>query len=324
MRCEPLMLVLLLACGPPAPKTPAQKQLMAHVHELAAPAMQGRRAGTEHEAKAIGYVVDQMKAAGIEPRVQRFSLDSSRSSANALGYIRGSSGLADEYVVLGAHVDHLGVIDGKLHAGAEDNATGVALVLEVGKALMARRDELGRSVVLAFFGSEEIGKVGSKAYVDDPPFPLERTVAMVNVDMIGLPLLDQSAMWILKVLWGLDDHTSVGIIGTDGRPGLRALVNQGCHVASIRSVAPEDFPDVVKDMINEQALDRSDEASFRHAGIPAVFFGSGEADSYHSPDDVIGDIDPKILADRMKAIVETVILLSRADWDFVRESGVRD
>jgi len=283
--------------------------------------MQGRRAGTNHERRALAYVTEELEAAGIPAppagRTQSFPLGEGES-ANVYGYLRGSTGLADELVVVGAHVDHLGVVDGKLHAGAEDNASGVAVVLEVGKSLLQRRGALGRSVVLAFFGSEEVGKIGSAAYVADPPFPIQRTVAMVNVDMIGLPLLDQSAMWILKLLWGLDDRRSVGIIGTAGLPGLRALVDQGCRASAISSVAPEDFPTFIEDMINAQALDRSDEASFRRAGVPAVFFGSGEADSYHSPDDVIADIVPSVLAERTVAIRETVVLLSRADWSFIR------
>jgi Zn-dependent M28 family amino/carboxypeptidase len=301
---------------------------MAHVATLASPQMKGRLAGTKDEQRALAYVVGQLDAAGISPpksgRMQWFPFaGKDRGSANAYGLVPGSTGLADEYVVLGAHVDHLGIVAGEIHAGAEDNATGVALVLEVGKALARRRAELGRSVVLAFFGAEESGKIGSRAYVAEPPLPLGRTVAMVNVDMIGLPLLDQSVMGILKLLWGIDDERSVGIVGTEGRPGLRALVNQGCRAGPITSVAPEDFPGFIKDMINEQALDRSDDTAFRQAGVPSVFFSSSEADSYHSADDKIEDVAPEILAQRAVAILETVLLLSRADWSFIRSGPGR-
>lgn len=306
------------------PATPfSEARLMGHVSALAAPSLQGRSAGTDGERRAIAHVVRELDAAGIAPpphhgRIQAFDVGGAATSANAYGFVLGATGLADEYVVLGAHVDHLGMRDGKLHAGAEDNASGVALVLEVGKALSRRRRELGRSVVLAFFGAEEIGKQGSVAYIADPPAPLERTVAMVNVDMIGLPLLDQAAFFVPKVLFGLDELHSVGIIGTQDRPGLRALVNQGCRAGRVRSVAPEDFPDWIRDIINDQARDRGDNASFEAAGIPAVFFGSGEADTYHSPDDTVDDLEPAILATRAAAILSTVIELSRADWSFIR------
>lgn len=317
-------LALMVCAGCATPPTWQATRLMNHVTSLARPEMRGRRAGTVFERRALDYVVRELEAAGIAApasgRLHRFEIATSTSgSANAYGLIPGSTGLADEYVVLGAHVDHLGVQDGQIHAGAEDNATGVALVLEVGKALARRRQDLGRSVVLAFFGAEEVGKLGSQAYVGAPPVPLDRTVAMVNVDMIGLPMLNQSAMGILKVLWGIDGDTSVGIVGTEGHPGLRALVNQGCRAGPITSVAPEDFPDFIKDIINEQALDRSDDAPFRRAGIPAVFFSSSEADSYHSPDDVIEDVVPKIVAQRAAAVEETVVLLTRADWAFIRD-----
>lgn len=296
---------------------------MGHVASLAAPPLEGRSAGSDGERRAIAYVVRELDAAGIGPpphhgRIQTFDVGGAAKSANAYGFVSGATGLADEYVVLGAHVDHLGLRDGELFAGAEDNASGVALVLEVGRALRRRRDELGRSVVLAFFGAEEIGTLGSEAYVADPPAALERTVAMVNVDMIGLPLLDQAAFWLPKVLWGLDDRHSVGIIGTQGRIGLRALVDQGCRAGRVQSVAPEDFPDFIRDIINDQARDRGDNASFEAVGIPAVFFGSGEADTYHSPEDTVDDLEPAILATRAAAVLGTVIEISRADWSFIR------
>ncbi len=301
-------------------------RLMQHVAELAGPQMRGRMAGTADEERALAYVVAQLEAAGIAAppagRRKTFSLGK-RTSANVYGLIRGSTGLADEFVVLGAHVDHLGIVGGVLHAGAEDDASGVSLVLEVGKALAHERHGLGRSVLLAFFGAEEQGKLGSLAYVANPPIPLERTVAMVNVDMIGLPMLHQSLMWIPKLLWGIDDSRSVGIVGTEGHPGLRAIVDQSCRTGPITAVGPEDFPDFIKDMINAQALDRSDDASFRRAGIPAVFFSSSEADSYHSADDKLQDIVPEILAQRAAAILDTVTRLTRADWAFIRSGPGR-
>jgi Zn-dependent M28 family amino/carboxypeptidase len=311
----------LAACAPSAAGF-SEARLTTHAAALAAAELEGRAAGSAGERRALEYIARELERAGITSpprgRRHRFEIAGGRRSGNVYGLVRGATGLADEYVVVGAHADHLGVVGGVLHPGAEDNASGVAVLLEVGKALKQRRRELGRSVVLAFFGAEEIGKVGSLAYVAEPPLPLERTVAMINIDMIGLPLIDQGLLWLPKVLFGIDDTRSVGVVGTEGRPGLRAIVNQGCRLAAVNPVAPEDFPAAVRDLINEQAKGRGDETSFEGVGIPAVFFGSGESADYHSADDTIDDLDASIMARRAAAIAATVVLLSRADWAFVR------
>jgi Zn-dependent M28 family amino/carboxypeptidase len=310
------LLVLCSCAAQPTTFSPAR--LSTHAAALATPALAGRAAGSAGERKALAYVARELEAAGVDAKRQRFSISGEKGSANVYGVVRGATGLADEHVVVGAHVDHLGVVGGALHAGAEDNASGVAVVLEIARALVRRRGELGRSVVFAFFGAEEIGTLGSQAWIADPPLPLERTVAMVNVDMIGMRLLDQGLLWLPKVLWGIDDRRSVGIVGTEGRPGLRAIVDQGCRAGAMHAVAPEDFPDAIRDMINEQAKDRGDNASFERAGVPAVFFGSGESSIYHSAEDTLNVLDPEIMAERAEAILATILLLSRADWSFIR------
>jgi hypothetical protein len=110
-----------------------------------------------------------------------------RGTANVLGVLRGSDpALAAECVVLGAHLDHVGTQGGEiLFPGANDNASGAAAVLEVAEALVSAGVRPKRSVVFALFAAEEQGLFGARHYVANPPWPLEKTVAMLNLDCVG-------------------------------------------------------------------------------------------------------------------------------------------
>ncbi len=117
---------------------------------------------------------------------------------NVLAVLEGEGPRADEAVLIGAHYDHLGKHpgqDGKLsiYNGANDNASGVATMLEVARILATRSKKLPRRVVFAAFSAEERGMVGSFYYVNHPLVPLEKTVAMINLDMVGCPKGDALA-----------------------------------------------------------------------------------------------------------------------------------
>ncbi|MBI4955004.1 MAG: M20/M25/M40 family metallo-hydrolase, partial [Myxococcales bacterium] len=294
--------------------------ILAHVRRLAGPELAGRKAGSAGEAQARAYVAAELDRAGIAapPSGRSFELAPvggwevvPGTSGNVYGLVRGRR--KDAYVVLGAHLDHLGLVDGVLYPGAEDNASGVAVVLEVGRALQAHAAELEQSVVVALFGAEEIGMLGSQAYVREPPVPLAETTVMVNVDMIGRPLADQAGVSFALVPFGIDPDEAVGVIGTEGRPALRAVVDEACRGAGIRPVAPEDFPAFIRDALNRVAKGRGDNASFERVGIPSVFFSSGESDDYHEPTDTPDRLDGAILAARAEAIYRAVVGLGARD-----------
>src|SRR5262245_19254865 len=313
------------------------RRLMAHIEFLASEELQGREAGSNAERVAAQYVATRLEAASVPPlsevgRFQEFALprmvqiqilDASsplrevrplkETSRNVLGWIEGARpDLRDQVVVLGAHVDHLGVQEGKTLRGAEDNASGVAVLLEVASLLAASSDLLGRSVLVVFFGSEERAMDGSREFVRQPPVDLDRIVAMVNVDMIGRPLADQKALAAAKTLLGIDGSKAVGVVGTKGRPGFRRIVDAACGRAGLRVFAPEDFPPPLSNILEGVTKDRGDHAAFEHAGIPTIFYGSGESDDYHAPTDTPEKLDPALMARRAQAIYATAIALSVA------------
>ena len=118
-----------------------------------------------------------------------------RPVRNVVGILRGSdTSLQSEFVVVGAHYDHLGRSarfsmspnsTGQIHHGADDNASGTAAVMEMAKAAAEARTEFKRSIVFMTFAGEELGLLGSSYYVEHPLVPLEKTVAMINLDMVG-------------------------------------------------------------------------------------------------------------------------------------------
>lgn len=322
--------------GVPLPPI-STRRLMAHVEFLACEDLLGREAGSNAERVAAQYVATRLDAAGVPPmpgghRFQEFAipqmvqiqiLDASGSlrevrptketSRNVLGWIEGARpDLRDQVVVLGAHFDHLGVREGKTLRGAEDNASGVAVLLEVASLLEASSELLGRSVLVVFFGSEERAMDGSREFVGAPPVDLDRIAAMVNVDMIGRPLADQKALAAPKALLGIDGSKAVGVLGTKGRPAFRRIVDAACARAGLRVFAPEDFPPPLSNILEGVTKDRGDHAAFEHAGIPTIFYGSGESDDYHAPTDTPEKLDPALMARRGQAIFATVVALSLA------------
>jgi hypothetical protein len=198
---------------------------------------------------------------------------------NVVGYVDGSGPLAGETIVLGAHYDHLGygqygsmggaAARGKVHYGADDNASGTTGLLELARRYGAQKDRQGRRLVFAAFTAEERGLYGSIHYCKNPPFPLETTVAMLNMDMIGRAKPVPSD-WL-----GLaPKQDRLLVYGTGSGDTLEALVDEvgGRHELKISKLAAGTGP--------------SDHDSFYRKKIPVLFFYTGTHDEYHQPTDV--------------------------------------
>jgi len=196
-------------------------------------------------------------------------------TANVGGVLPGRGDLADEYIVIGAHYDHVGMgqfgsrSPGSLHPGADDNASGTSGVLLAAELLTTAYADLpegadARSVLFLTFSAEEMGLLGSRHFVDEPPFSLSRVVAMINMDMIGR--LRGGSLEALGVGTGAEFADLLG-------PHIRA---SGLDVS-----------------LSEQPGGRSDHASFSGAGVPAIAFFTGLHEDYHAPGDVGSKIHHK-------------------------------
>jgi len=248
------------------------------VYALAADEMQGRDNQTEGSALAQDFLIEQLTEFA-QPLADGATGDAAfrrdfAAGTNILGLIPGGE-RADEYVILGAHYDHLGREcrpddrDDTLCNGAADNAAGVAAVLEVGRALAADDDPPARSVILAFWDAEEDGLLGSKAYVDDPEVPLERTTAYLNWDIQGANLAPSLAG--MTVMVGAET----------GGPNLVQAANDATSASSLRTLPLS--------LLFGQG--RSDHVSFVDAGVPTVFFTDATAACYHTPQDDVSVVD---------------------------------
>jgi aminopeptidase YwaD len=189
---------------------------------------------------------------------------------NVVGVLEGSDPkLKSEYIVLGAHYDHLGhggdsslaPNSHDIHHGADDNASGTAALIELARILSVERRQLRRSIVFAAFTAEESGLIGSKAYVNKPPVPLAQTIAMLNMDMVGR----------LR-----DRKLNVGGIGTS--PEFRKLVE------TLNK-------DTFALQLNEDGFGPSDHSSFYSKQIPVLFFFTGSHEDYHKPSDTADKIN---------------------------------
>ncbi len=174
----------------------------AHVSYLASDELEGRGPASEGAAKAAEYIVEQVRAAGLSPLgdegtfYQAFPWKK-QSARNVVAVFPGAGELADEAVILCAHYDHLGIDPERIARGedgifngANDDAAGVAALLQIAEALKAEAGELPssrRSVVILFVDLEEVGLVGSGYYVEHPRWPLEKTTAVVCLDGMGHP-----------------------------------------------------------------------------------------------------------------------------------------
>ncbi|MBN1446837.1 MAG: M20/M25/M40 family metallo-hydrolase [Bacteroidetes bacterium] len=188
---------------------------------------------------------------------------------NVVGVIEGGDpSRTDEYIVLGAHFDHLGMggpgsgsrrpDTTAVHNGADDNASGVAAIIEIAEQLAARRQSLQRSVLVIAFDAEEMGLLGSKYFVNNSPVDLTRFILMANLDMVGR----------MK-----EGEKSLSIGGTGTAIGLEEAV---ARVAAERGFTAKMSP---------EGYGPSDHSSFYSRDIPVLFFFTGVHDDYHTPAD---------------------------------------
>jgi hypothetical protein len=189
-----------------------------------------------------------------------------KTTANVVGLLEGrDSQLKNEFIVVGAHYDHLGLggesslsqkPTGEIHNGADDNASGVAGLLELAQTLTSTKEQLKRSVLFIAFSGEEEGLLGSSHYVKNPKIPLTQTVAMINFDMIGRLKGDS------LVVYG---------IGTS--PIWRPMLDR------LNERARFDLK------LNEDGVGPSDHTSFYLKDVPVLHFFTGVHEDYHKPSD---------------------------------------
>ncbi len=194
---------------------------------------------------------------------------------NVAAIVKAHGPLQDEYIVLGAHYDHLGMGgEGSssrqkdtvaVHFGADDNASGTAALMEIAEKFAANADKLTRSVVFVAFGAEEKGLLGSKFFVDSADFDISNIKAMANMDMVGR----------------FSNKQMIQIGGTGTATEIPDI---------LISMQKDSFPALA---LNEAGFGPSDHAAFYGKDIPVFFFSTGGHSEYHTPADTPDKIDYK-------------------------------
>jgi Zn-dependent M28 family amino/carboxypeptidase len=247
---------------------PDSAQLIKDLFVLSADSMEGRRIGTPGGQKARSYLEARLKALGVAPIGTSLAIpftsagrgnDSTRG-VNLVGIIRGMRA-PERYIVLTAHYDHVGVREGKIHPGADDNASGTAAVLAIAGWL--RRNPPANSVIVALFDGEEGGLRGARAFVASPPVPLEQMIANVNLDMVSR-----------------NDKNELYVAGGSPNPQLKPLIDATIAAAPLTLKAGHDTGSG-----GDNWTSQSDHGAFHARGVPWVYFGVEDHADYHKPTD---------------------------------------
>lgn len=280
-----------------------QQRLKDHVYYLADDSMRGRKAGSDDAAKAREYIIREYQSAGIRPFFGAWEAPfemTGKTYVNVVGVIEGSDpALRDEYIVIGAHYDHLGVKgDGRVYNGADDNASGSAAVIELARGLQACRESLGRSVILAAFDAEEIGLYGSTVLLNTlkDTIQVSSIKLMMSLDMVGW--YRQSGHLVLE-----------GV----------ATIRDGKGLAE-REAARADI-DIKAKKFETSILTATDTQAYAKAGIPTLAVSTGLKSPYHKPEDDADLIDYEGL-DKVTGYIEGLTIAAASDPKFDKSGKV--
>jgi Zn-dependent M28 family amino/carboxypeptidase len=270
--------------GAPAVRVDAA-QIFDDVDKLAADGMEGRLAGSPGSEKARAYLLGRLKRSGVSPIGESFERPftfmsrtaGERKGTNLVGVIRGIRN-PDHYIVLTAHYDHIGVRNGEVFNGADDNASGVAAVLAA--AAHFSRTKPDHSLLIALLDAEESGAKGARALISDPPVPASAMVVNINLDMVGR-----------------DASNRLFAIGTYHYPYLKPYL-EGIAQPPVVLLFGHDTPGEKEDWTKQ-----SDHIAFHEAGIPFIYFGVEDFAQHHKATDDAATIGREFLAGAAATVI---------------------
>jgi hypothetical protein len=297
--CETLA-VPEAAVAPPQP-TAMHAQLLEDVRILAADDMQGRDTGAPGGALARAYIVRRLETLGVAApamgREQPWEMTGRTregpktfNGANVLGVIPGTR-VSDRYIVVTAHYDHVGVSDGQIFNGADDNASGVATMLALAADL--KRQAPDHSVLIVALDGEERGLLGARHFVEAPPVPLTSIAMNLNFDMTARAETDGK-------LW---------VTGTYQNPTFRPILEP---IPANGAVALAFGKDTPQDTGEDNWVEASDHAAFHRAQVPFLYFGVNYHPDYHRPSDDFEKVTPSVFISATELSIAGFRALDRA------------
>ena len=309
------------------------KELSELVYEFASDKFEGRDTGEAGQKLAVNFIRDFYKANNIDkadnteeyfqkflvdfserqvanpnniPPLESLSIDEENidwvKTENVAAIIKGDV-YPDEYIILTAHLDHVGIEDGEIYNGADDDGSGSMALLEIAQAFkLAELDGYRpkRSIVILHVSAEEKGLLGSRYYVENPLYPIDETITNLNVDMIGRTDPTRES----------DNDNYIYLIGTDR---LSTMLHETSEKVNRNTVNLElDYRFNAWDDPN-RFYERSDHWHFAKNNIPVIFYFSGTHEDYHMPSDTPDKIRYDLLTQRSRLIFHTAWEIANMD-----------
>jgi Zn-dependent M28 family amino/carboxypeptidase len=266
------------------------KQLLQDLETLSSDRMEGRRVGTPGGAKAREYVVRRFKETGVqafkESYVQPFDFTNRNNEkiqgANVVGFVRGKKN-PERYIVVSAHYDHLGIRNGEIYNGADDDASGTSALFAFAEYFSKNRP--ANSIIFVAFDAEEAGLQGARKFVEQLPVKKEFVLLNVNMDMIAH-----------------NDRNELYASGTRHYPYLKTFLEPIAKGATVKLLLGHDAPNPPQDDWTNQ----SDHYAFHQAKIPFIYFGVEDHKDYHKPTDDFKNINQAFYVRAAETILTTI------------------
>jgi hypothetical protein len=273
------------------------ERMTADVGVLAHDSLEGRRTGTPGSEKAQAFLIREFESRGVEPvagaRTGTFQFSGRGSpepqtGVNVWGMVRGTVH-PDRYIVVTAHYDHLGVRNGQIFNGADDNASGTAAILAL--ADWIRSHPQRHSFIFVAFDAEEMGLQGARAFVAGPPVPLEQIVMNVNLDMVSR-----------------SPRGELYAVGSYHYPFLRPFIEQAAQASRFKLLTGHEGRGLPS---GDDWTGSSDHGPFHQARVPFIYLGVEDHPGYHQPSDDASDITPDFYVEAIETALDLLLILDR-------------
>ncbi len=272
------------------------KQLLKDVEYLASDELEGRSADRPSIAKAREYVEKRFKKSGLSPigasYMQEFSITrrnaESLKGINYVGQIKGKKS-PEKYIVITAHYDHVGIQNGEIYNGADDNASGTAALFAIAEYFSKKMPE--HSLIFVAFDAEEKGLQGARHFVANLPVAKESILLNLNMDMLSR-----------------SDKGELYAAGTHHYPQFKPALLAVQKKAKVKLLLGHDVPGTGRDDWTNQ----SDHSAFHREKIPFIYFGVEDHKDYHRPTDDFSSIQPEFYVKAVETVVGAVKELDKA------------
>jgi Zn-dependent M28 family amino/carboxypeptidase len=264
-------------------------RMLEDVARLSHDSMAGRAVGTPGNAAARRMIAERFQSLGVTPLGETFlqpftytADDETREGTNVIGYVPGTE-RPNEFLIVTAHFDHLGVRNGQVYNGADDNASGTAALLALAE-WFSENPGL-HSIAFAAVDAEEQGLQGARAFVTNPPIPLGQIALNVNLDMIS------------------HSDSVLYAAGTHHYPYLRSYLEDVAERSDIVLRFGHDSPDLGE---NDDWTNASDHGPFHSIGVSFIYFGVEDHPDYHQPTDDFERINRQFYVDAVETILDAI------------------